>query len=250
MAELVSISRSRTKSASRVERARILLAYREDPSFFAVGQLHRRDSSDGRALRCAGVGLWSDGCARRSSAAGQGASITVEAKAWPLSLACRKAKDLGYPHELWTTRLLARHVREQGPAEGHACLGQSGPGNLVQDSAMRQEIKPHKVRYYLETPRPRIRAEDGRSPVRLPRGRVAETGGGAVEEEAERPRWRSFPTTRSPAYRRSQPRRPICRPSPAPSDLGPRSRIRAIGNAQPAGRHRSGDRRRPRQRRG
>jgi hypothetical protein len=29
-----------------------------------------------------------------------------------VSLACRKAKDLGYPHELWTTRLLARHARE------------------------------------------------------------------------------------------------------------------------------------------
>jgi hypothetical protein len=28
----------------------------------------------------------------------------------------------GYPHELWTTRLLARHAREQGPAEGHPCL--------------------------------------------------------------------------------------------------------------------------------
>jgi transposase len=34
-----------------------------------------------------------------------------------VSLACRKAKDLGYPHELWTTRLLARHAREHGPAE-------------------------------------------------------------------------------------------------------------------------------------
>src|SRR5277367_2299694 len=29
-----------------------------------------------------------------------------------------------------------------------------------------------------------------------------------------RPRSRSFPTTKSPAYRRSRPRRPICRPSP------------------------------------
>src|SRR4249919_874275 len=34
-------------------------------------------------------------------------TITAEAKAWLVSLACRKAKDLGYPHELWTTRLLA-----------------------------------------------------------------------------------------------------------------------------------------------
>jgi hypothetical protein len=29
---------------------------------------------------------------------------------------------LGYPHKLWTTRLLARHAREHGPAEGHPCL--------------------------------------------------------------------------------------------------------------------------------
>jgi hypothetical protein len=32
------------------------------------------------------------------------------------------AKELGYPHELWTTRLLARHARDHGPAEGHLCL--------------------------------------------------------------------------------------------------------------------------------
>src|SRR5271166_4893988 len=37
LAQLVSIARSRTAPASRVERARMLLAYREDPSFFAVG---------------------------------------------------------------------------------------------------------------------------------------------------------------------------------------------------------------------
>src|SRR5271166_6738434 len=38
LAKLVSITRSRTESAGRVERARMLLAYREDPSFFAVGR--------------------------------------------------------------------------------------------------------------------------------------------------------------------------------------------------------------------
>jgi hypothetical protein len=49
-------------------------------------------------------------------------TITLEAKAWLTSLSCRKAKELGYPHELWTTRLLARHAREHGPAEEHPCL--------------------------------------------------------------------------------------------------------------------------------
>src|SRR5258708_14392028 len=38
LARLVSIAQSRTEPASRVERARILLACREDPSFFAVGR--------------------------------------------------------------------------------------------------------------------------------------------------------------------------------------------------------------------
>ena len=36
--KLIAITRSRTEPASRVERARMLLAYRDDPSFFAVGR--------------------------------------------------------------------------------------------------------------------------------------------------------------------------------------------------------------------
>src|ERR1700758_5607086 len=35
---LTALSRSRTEPASRVSRAAMLLAYRENPSFFAVGQ--------------------------------------------------------------------------------------------------------------------------------------------------------------------------------------------------------------------
>ena len=38
IAELMSASRSRTERVSRVERARMLLAYREDPSFLAVAR--------------------------------------------------------------------------------------------------------------------------------------------------------------------------------------------------------------------
>ena len=38
LAQLEAIARSRTEPASRVERARILLAYRADPSTYAVGE--------------------------------------------------------------------------------------------------------------------------------------------------------------------------------------------------------------------
>src|SRR5216683_1642968 len=76
-------------------------------------------------------------------------TITVEAKTWVVALACRKAKELGYPHEVWTTRLLARHAREHGPADGHSCLSGLAQGTVckILDA---QEVKPHKVRYYLE----------------------------------------------------------------------------------------------------
>jgi len=149
LARLASIARSRTEPASRVERARMLLAYREDPSFFAVGRalgVHHQTVQRcvERALAYGPMAALDD-----RQRPGREPTITAEAKAWLVSLACRKAKDLGYPHELWTTRLLARHAREHAAAEGHACLGQ-----LVQGTVCKildeQEVKPHKVRYYLE----------------------------------------------------------------------------------------------------
>jgi hypothetical protein len=75
--------------------------------------------------------------------------ITPEAKAWLVSLACDKAKEHGYPHELWTTRLLARHAREHGPTAGHECLAKLVQGTVCKILGQ-EEIKPHKVRYYLE----------------------------------------------------------------------------------------------------
>jgi len=38
VAELTRLARSRTEPVSRAERARMLLAYRETPSFYAVGR--------------------------------------------------------------------------------------------------------------------------------------------------------------------------------------------------------------------
>jgi transposase len=149
LAALRAIARSRTEPASRVERARTLLAYREDPSFFAVGRalgVHHQTVQRcvERALAYGAMAALDD-CPRP----GKEPTITAEAKAWLVSLACRKAKDLGYPHELWTTRLLARHAREHGPAEGHACLGKLAQGTVCK-ILNEQEVKPHKVRYYLE----------------------------------------------------------------------------------------------------
>ena len=46
-----------------------------------------------------------------SSRPGREPVITDEARTFIVDPACRKAKDFGYPHELWTTRLLTGHIR-------------------------------------------------------------------------------------------------------------------------------------------
>src|ERR1700712_4296845 len=80
---------------------------------------------------------------------GKEPTITDDARAWVVSLACQKPKEVGYPHELWTTRLLARHVRENAAAAGHACLRRLAQGTVCK-ILDHHEVQPHKVRYYLE----------------------------------------------------------------------------------------------------
>ena len=173
VAELTRIARSRTEPASRVERARMLLAYRESPSFYAVGRsigvTHQTVERCTRRAQTLGVMAALDDSPRP----GREPVITEKARTFVVDLACRRAKDLGYPHELWTTRLLAGHIREHGPKAGHACLSTLVQGTLCKILAA-QEVKPHKMRYYLERPRSRIRGEDGGSPVRLSRSRAVE----------------------------------------------------------------------------
>jgi transposase len=158
LAELTRVARSRTAPASRVERARMLLAYRETPSFYAVGRAigvtHQTvERCLRRAQRLGVMAALDDG-----PRPGREPVITEEARSFIVDLACRKAKDLGYPHELWTTRLLARHIREQGPRAGHECLATLAQGTLCKILAA-HEVKPHKVRYYLERRDPEFDAK-------------------------------------------------------------------------------------------
>ena len=94
-------------------------------------------SSDGPALRRAGTGVWRAGGPRRPTATGQGADDHAGSESLVGNLACDKAKEHGYPHELWTTRLLARHARERGPAAGHECFAHLVQARCARSSAKR-----------------------------------------------------------------------------------------------------------------
>ena len=146
---LVEISRSRTEPANRVERAGIILAYLDEPSAYAVARaIGVSQQTVTRCLqRAAELGVLAalDDRART----GREATITAEARTWLVGLACAKPMQFGYPHELWTTRLLAAHARDHGSSAGHSCLAHLAQGTVCKILAA-HEVKPHKIRYYLE----------------------------------------------------------------------------------------------------
>jgi hypothetical protein len=143
------IARARTEPAKRVERARILLGYLGKLVVFRGGPSARAAPSNGPALRRAGGGRRPGGRVGRSPSPRQGADDHAGSESLVDIAFVPEGEGAGYPHELWTTRLLARHAREHGHAEGHPCLANLAQGTLCK-ILDQEEVKPHKVRYYLE----------------------------------------------------------------------------------------------------
>ena len=146
---LEAVVRSRSESVQRVERARILLAYAAGRSVSAIAR--QLETNRPRVERCIDKGLQLGALAALSDLPRKGrpTQISAEARAWVVSLACVKPKQLGYPEELWTTRLLARHVREHCEQAGHPSLAQLARGT-VSKILSRAQLRPHKIEYYLE----------------------------------------------------------------------------------------------------
>lgn len=146
---LDEVSRCRTETVRRVERANILLRYANG----MTGSKIAKDLSINvqkvylcidKALEF-GVHTALDDFQR----AGRPAQITAEAKAWIVSLACQKPKELGYSYELWTTQLLAKHIRNNAVDKRHPSVARIAKGT-VSTILSENDIKPHKVSYYLQ----------------------------------------------------------------------------------------------------
>ena len=155
---LEQLAQSRTESVARVQRAQMLLRYAEGQSISAVAQaLH---SNRPRVERCVSKALELGVRAGLCDLPGRGRrrSITDEDKAWVVDLACQKPKDLGYAQELWTTRLLAKHIRTHCVGAGHPRLQRLGRGTVSKILAA-HPVKPHKIQYYLERRDPEFKAK-------------------------------------------------------------------------------------------
>jgi transposase len=146
---LQTLSTSYTAPAAHVERAKILLGFASGETVSAIARRletnrPKVERTIDRALRF-GVGRALDDLPR----SGRPRDIPEEARAWVVALACRKPKELGYPEELWTTALLAAHIRKHCVAAGHPSLAQLGRGTVSKLLA-ENKLRPHKVTYYLE----------------------------------------------------------------------------------------------------
>lgn len=148
-AMLTKLAGSRTAAQREVQRAKVLLAY-------AAGNSPTQIE---RALGVSRPTIYK--CIDKALAAGVAAGlrdayhrphapqITEAAKAWVTDLACRKPKDLGLAAELWTISALAQYVASHAVGAGFARLSQAGKATVwrILDA---HDLKPHRVRYYLE----------------------------------------------------------------------------------------------------
>lgn len=148
-AMLVALAGSRTAPIREVERAKILVGYADGAS---ISDLMRRVGV-GRPMiyKCidkalaAGVSAGLKDTYHRPHAP----EITDAANAWVVSLACTKPVAHGLAAELWSISALARFVGAHAAQAGHPRLAQAGK-STVWRILNEHDIKPHKIRYYLE----------------------------------------------------------------------------------------------------
>lgn len=148
-ARLERLAGSRTAPKREVERADILLRYARGES---ITDIHGKVGiSRPTIYKCvdkalaAGIETGLKDTYHRPKAP----EITPEASGWVVSLACAKPKDLGLAAELWTISALAYYVREHAQAADHPSLSRASK-STVWRILNAHEIKPHRIRYYLE----------------------------------------------------------------------------------------------------
>jgi len=152
---LQQLSQSRSEPAGKVQRAQILLRYHTGDTVSTIAAA--LGTNRPRVERCLAKALELGVRSALQDLPGRGrrSTLSAEGRIWVVALACQKPKDLGYAQELWTTRLLAKHVRKHCVAAGHPSLQRLGRGT-VSKILRANAVQPHKIHYYLERRDPRF----------------------------------------------------------------------------------------------
>jgi len=149
ISRLETIIHARTEGVSRVERAKIFLFYNQGETISSIARILKtnRPKIERHINKALEFGI--DVALNDLPRPGKPGSITIEDKAWLISLACQKPKDFGYSYELWTTDLLSKHARKYCEEYGHPSLKNLSRGTVSKILSANQ-VKPHKIQYYLE----------------------------------------------------------------------------------------------------
>jgi putative transposase len=144
---LIKLSHSRNQPASLVTRAKIVLLSFEGKNDTEISKelSVAYKTVRNRIQRVLDNGI-KDGL-KDKPGAGKPRTISDESRVWLIKVACTKPKDLGYPHEIWSQRLLARHIRKNCIKEGHPDLSKISQGTISK-ILNASNIKPHKIRSY------------------------------------------------------------------------------------------------------
>jgi transposase len=146
---LQKIANTRTEEARRVQRATILLLAAEGVSQTQIAE--EVGLSRPSVILCLKKYIeagWEYALADNSRT-GRPALIGDEAKTWVRNIACQKPGSFGYPQELWTTTKLQKHIQNACTEAGYPELKDVAKSK-VWDILNAAEIKPHRIRYYLE----------------------------------------------------------------------------------------------------
>jgi transposase len=147
--ELQRISKSRSESRGRVQRAQMILKYSQGQKITGIAremQTNRPliERTIDKALAYGPIEALKD-----LPRAGRPADITEDDKSWALAVACSRPTDWGYAHETWTYRLLSKNIRLNCKKHGFPNLANLGNERL-HNILSKSNIKPHKMSYYLE----------------------------------------------------------------------------------------------------
>ena len=155
---LSQLAQSRSAPHREVQRARMLCHYQAGRSFTEIAALV--PTTRRLVYECVdrALAMGPEAALRDLPHGKQEHTITAEDKAWAVHLACTQPKELGYAAELWTRRTLAEHIRKVAGPSGHPGLAQAGKAT-VQRILDEQELKPHRIRYYLERRDPDFEAK-------------------------------------------------------------------------------------------
>lgn len=147
--ELTTITNTRTAEAQRVQRAKILLLSAAGMNNILIAE--KLDINRNSVTLClkkyASAGM--ESALRDDAGRGRKAVLSDADKTYVRNLACQKPCDLGYAQELWTVRSLQGHIQKNCIGAGFPNLVTVVPStvNTILNAA---DIKPHRIRYYLE----------------------------------------------------------------------------------------------------